>query len=443
MRKLSFLLLATLAWAQTREKRVTPVDPSAQQTFEKQTKIAMLVGVGGYPQASGLGALKYPARDVALLADELQKKGYLVRKLVDSDATRGVVRRVMKELGGLLERDQGTFLFYFSGHGFAQDGINYLATFGSTSDDLKSDGLAVPDVAAILRSSHARQTMMFIDACRSDPAAASKSGGTRSFAALTEAQGLRALYSTREGHVSYESDELQQGVFTYFLVRGLRGEAAGPDGLVTFRDLTDYMTEQVRAWGVRAGMGQLPYEAGESSGDFLVVRSTAPSPPPLTPPGPPPPAPSAPSPRVAPIMVGKIDVSRFAGVRPGDPADRPIAIYGDPKNDGGSTMNFGQDSVGLEVTVDPPRGDSRIVAASLYVYGAEWVKARAGSDELVDLLGKPAAAAVAALGRPSQGAPSAAKGSLVWRLPQGGDLTIAVENGDCQQISLHWVKAAQ
>jgi len=59
------------------------------------------------------------------------------------------------------------------------------------------------------------------------------------------------------------------------------------------------------------------------------------------------------------------------------------------------------------------------------------------------LLGKPAATAVAALGRPDQGSPNAANGSLVWRLPEGGDLTIAVQNGECRQISLHWVMASR
>ena len=35
----------------------------------------------------------------------------------------------------------------------------------------------------------------------------------------------------------HEDDKLKQGVFTYFLVKALNGEAAGPDGLVTFHDM--------------------------------------------------------------------------------------------------------------------------------------------------------------------------------------------------------------
>jgi uncharacterized caspase-like protein len=99
-----------------------------------------------------------------------------VRKLVDADATRGIVRRSPNELAAALDPDQGTLFFYFSGHGFQQDDHNYLATFGSTADDLKGEGLAVSDIESILRSSHARQSMMFIDACRNNLAARAVGG---------------------------------------------------------------------------------------------------------------------------------------------------------------------------------------------------------------------------------------------------------------------------
>ena len=266
-------VFALAASAQTREKRVLPVDAGWRVAFERQVRIALLVGVGNYPASSGLGALKYPGRDVAALGAELERQGYLVRRLVDTEATRGVVRRSLNELAAALDPDQGTFLFYFSGHGFQQEGVNYLATFGSTADDLKGEGLAVSEVEAILKGSRARQTTMFIDACRNDPTPGARAVGPRTFADFASAQGLRTLYSTRSGRVSYESDELRQGVFTHFLVRGLQGEAAGSDGLVTFRDLADYVTDQVRAWGVKSGQVQVPYEAGESSGDFLLART--------------------------------------------------------------------------------------------------------------------------------------------------------------------------
>jgi hypothetical protein len=48
-----------------------------------------------------------------------------------------------------------------------------------------------------------------------------------SFALLFATLPIRELYSTKAGRVSYESDVLRQGIFTYYLAKGLAGEAAG------------------------------------------------------------------------------------------------------------------------------------------------------------------------------------------------------------------------
>jgi hypothetical protein len=55
------LVAALPADGQVRERRIVPVDAGKRQTFEKQVKVALLVGVGDYSPSSGLGALKYPA----------------------------------------------------------------------------------------------------------------------------------------------------------------------------------------------------------------------------------------------------------------------------------------------------------------------------------------------------------------------------------------------
>jgi formylglycine-generating enzyme required for sulfatase activity len=269
------LLVIGLANAQGRPKRVAPIDGSLRESFQGASKVAILAGIGAYPQASGLGSLKYPSQDVTLLAGELEKQGYMVRRLVDSDATRGSIRRTIAELAHSLNPGRSTFLFYFSGHGFEQDGKNYLATYGASTIDLVADGLAVADVETMLRNSGAQQVMMLIDACRNDPALGARSASQRSFTTLAGSRGIRTLYSTSAGHLSYESDDLKQGVFTYFLVKGLKGEAAGPDGLITFEDLSGYVGEKVSAWGSQSGLTQASFETGESSGDFLIGRRIA------------------------------------------------------------------------------------------------------------------------------------------------------------------------
>src|SRR5262249_21379113 len=147
-----------------------------------------------------------------------------------------------KDAAELADRGRGTVLFFFSGHGFADKGENYLATFEATSGELAASGLAVKRVEALLKATGAPRQVIFIDACRNEPGT---SVGSRSFEKFQASAGLRELLSTKAGRISYEDEQLGSGVFTHFLVRGLRGEAAGQDGLITFRDLADFVTDGV------------------------------------------------------------------------------------------------------------------------------------------------------------------------------------------------------
>ncbi len=282
----SLFVVVAAALAQTRDIRVRPVDNATKVSFEKQAKVALLIGIGQYAPASGMSSLKYAVRDVEVLAGVLESQGYAVRKLVDSQATRSMVRKSIRELSDVVQPSQGTLLVFFGGHGFTKNGINYLATFGVTADDLEGEGLPVRDIELLLRTNKARQKILLIDACRNEPESVTRSVGARSFKKLASAEGVKVLYSTREGRVSFEDDTLKQGVFSHFLGKGLAGEAAGADGLVTFRDLTDFVADRMTAYGMKHGKVQVPFESGESSGDFLLAslskKAPSPEPPPAT-----------------------------------------------------------------------------------------------------------------------------------------------------------------
>ena len=269
------LALTSPVTAQTLEKRITPVDANVRQTFERQPKIAVLVGVGAYPEGSGLAPLKYAAQDVAELSSELEKQGLRSAAACGwARPSRGLVVRTLTQIGQVLDPDQGTLLFYFSGHGFTDHGVNYLATYGVTVDDLDREGLSITEVGRLVKATRAKRQVLWIDACRNDPGAGARDVSRRSFEQLNAAEGIRILYSTRAGSVSFEDDSLQHGVFSYFLLRGLRGEAVGSDGLVTFQDLAGYVSDAVMNYGIKTGRIQRPFDAGEASGDFLLAEGT-------------------------------------------------------------------------------------------------------------------------------------------------------------------------
>lgn len=272
----SLLLAITYAAAQSsRAKRVSPVSVSEVAQFNEADSVgvAVLVGVGKYPPFSGLGQLHFPGSDVDAIAAVMKSQRYSVLTLKDSDATKQSVLNAISQTGDAIAREvkdgkRLTVVFFFSGHGFAVDGKNYLATFDAGVKNLGASGLAVEEVDEALVKTKAARRVLWIDACRNEPG---KGVESRSLATLQASAGTRALLSTEAGKISYEDDELKQGVFTYYLVKGLRGGAAKSDGLITFEDLAAYVESGVQQRSLSSGHVQVPYEAGEHSGDFLIA----------------------------------------------------------------------------------------------------------------------------------------------------------------------------
>jgi hypothetical protein len=121
----------------SRVKRVTPLGSQERAFLETEPKVALVVGVGGYPLSSGLSHLSYAARDADSMRAVLERQKYIVECLTEAEATRqGVIDsldRVIRRAAGT----KGTIVFYFSGHGFEVDGTNYLAPYDADRRTLK------------------------------------------------------------------------------------------------------------------------------------------------------------------------------------------------------------------------------------------------------------------------------------------------------------------
>jgi hypothetical protein len=244
----------------------------------KNRKIAYLVGIGDYNRTvTGLTSLQYPVPDIMDVAKELEAQGYKVTTQIDRNATAGRIREDLRELAKLTTKGEGSFLFYYSGHGFAVGKENYLATYGTTAQDLEHQGLPVSELYDLLEATGARQRMAFIDACRNDPDSSKDVGraAPRTIAEFDRAQGTAVLFSTEKGQVSYEDEKLGHGVFTYYVLSGLRGEAAGSDGFIAWTDLKRYVEDKMVDRSVAVKKSQVPYQVGEFTGDFLLGRRLA------------------------------------------------------------------------------------------------------------------------------------------------------------------------
>lgn len=241
------------------------------QRFGNETKVAVVVGVNTYDTISGLRPLQYAVTDASALKKVLEKQGYSVRLLTNQQANSSYILDAIRQAGKTLDRNQGTLIFAFSGHGFARGNSNYLASYGTVKDDLASSALPMNKIIAAIKKTGARRGVMFIDACRDNPATAgSKSISNASFV-HQQSEGLQILYSTKFGEVSWETPKLGHGVFSYFLQQALNGKAADSNGLISFNLLKQYVQKQVAGWTFsNLGKTQRPFSAGENYGVFVL-----------------------------------------------------------------------------------------------------------------------------------------------------------------------------
>jgi uncharacterized caspase-like protein len=146
-------------------------------------------------------------------------------------------------------------IVYWSGHG--QTDLRTKAAFLLPNDADPNypaqTGLALAELYERLAALKARSVVVFIDACFSGSTREGSAllAGARGVVVSVEHPALRsetmAVFSAATGEqVASAWPERQHGVFTYWLLKGLRGEAdADADGAVTVDELDRYVRATV------------------------------------------------------------------------------------------------------------------------------------------------------------------------------------------------------
>jgi uncharacterized caspase-like protein len=122
---------------------------------------------------------------------------------------------------------------------------------------------------------------MFVDACYSGAAGgrtfmSKRTRGTlddRFLERLTKSRGRVVVTASRPSEVALELPTLRHGIFTYYLVQGLKGAAdADGDGIVTLNEIYQYVEREVRTRSRQEGGNQQPVMRGEVEGDLPITR---------------------------------------------------------------------------------------------------------------------------------------------------------------------------
>ncbi len=175
-------------------------------------------------------------------------------------------------------RPEDTVLVAFAGHG-DRDKTNrsYLMAIDSHPKLLEQTCLPLGDVHHALESCPAKQKIFILDACHSGGARGDNSATAFSSGDLPQGKGIIEFLSCGVDEVSWEDDEFQQGVFSYFLARGIQGEAdlnlaGNRDGWISSDELYSFVYRSVSDHVEnRHRRSQLPVRRGEVSGSIILA----------------------------------------------------------------------------------------------------------------------------------------------------------------------------
>jgi uncharacterized caspase-like protein len=238
------------------------------QTLNSKVR-AVVIGISEYECGNNLNY----ADD-----DAYEFYNFLIRKYPESKSSIVLLRDQQATKQNILSKMRSVFansnssdelILFFSGHGFN----GYFVPYNCNNEE---NLLYHGEVRKAFSLSNAKRKIVFADACRAGSIKrknndANTPFGTESYyqTLKKEKGGIALMLSSRWNQNSLETSRIENGIFTYHLLKGLEG-AADFDGNKTI--VIDEVYKYVRGKVISASAGkQVPIIFGQFSGEMPVT----------------------------------------------------------------------------------------------------------------------------------------------------------------------------
>ncbi len=256
----------------------------------KKNRCAIVIGIEDYLQT---GKSKYSRHDAEVFAAYAEHVFGVPEKNIfsyyDEFASNYNLNKMLADgspISVFLEQNKNNseILFYYSGHGVP----NYTATdekqssfilpydVAPTHEDALKGGLAVGQILHKLQSFSPKMLFVAFDACFMGKSREGKELVEQRPAYIEktitlDGDGEVSLYATSAGETAIPLAEQYHGLFTYFLLKGLRGAAddeGNNNNKLTVREISNYLEKHIPEYASRVNSKQT---AQISSGDPNMV----------------------------------------------------------------------------------------------------------------------------------------------------------------------------
>ena len=249
---------------------------------------AIVIGINQYQNTRDL---KYAVNDARAFRNYLKEyvgiSDERIFYLADQKATKSKIESL---LGTTIKRKASkddTVIIFYAGHGAVEpdpsnldgDGFEkYLLPHDADLQDLYSTSISMNDIRTIFSRIRADRLIFIADTCYSGASGGRTMMATKTRANLSDkfyeriakGKGRVIISSCSANEISKEDDNLQHGVFSYYMLQGLKGRAdQNGDGIITVSELFSYISRKVPQ---ASAQDQHPVKKGETEGELVIGR---------------------------------------------------------------------------------------------------------------------------------------------------------------------------
>lgn len=219
-----------------------------------QKTYVLSVGIADY---ENINDLTITENDAKVFEQLMRTQGAETTLLLGKDATHVNIISALRSVFAKAT-SQDKMIFYFSGHGYEGGFCCYdMAASSATGAQKYLGGLSYAEMQILFRNCRAGQKMVFADACF----AGGLRKGNHINISVQSARNGDVMYflSSRTDETSLEMADGSNSLFTYYLVKGLCGNAdINSDKYITASEIFRYVHKEVSEYAAKIPHAQHP-----------------------------------------------------------------------------------------------------------------------------------------------------------------------------------------
>ncbi len=250
-----------------------PLNAANLRRQPPRNAVAIIIGIQDY---QSVPPAEFAKDDALVFYDYALRLGIRpedIHMLLDAKADYASMFKAFKNwLPSRVRKDLTDVYVFYSGHGLTDDGKIYLLPYGVDKDLLERTAIAQKDLVKLLQDARPKSVTMFMDSCYSGQTRGNEAlilSAKPLFITVEEKaypDNFTIMSASASNQMSSSSPDLKHGIFSYYLMKGLEGDAAEKkDGAITVGNLQNYLSEKVPRFAMQMSRKQEPQLIGDGT----------------------------------------------------------------------------------------------------------------------------------------------------------------------------------